>query len=509
MKVFSRSIFAAATIVVATPVFAQQQPATAPAAAAAPEGPACEIDQAKPQPIALAMLSLTKAQTAMKGGDPTPELKAVVTRLTAPNFKNENPVGRAFMLASAYVFLLEQPGIAAVMPRGAIGIQTDPTATIDLFAAADSAITVVEQSSPACATFMAPFRQQKAWLDVTNAAINALNANQLDSAEVFANRSLTLEKNSPYPYTVLASVAKARNNNAAVIEYSKKVVETSGTDSSYADVKERALFEIANMQTAEALKATGAEKQRLAREAAATWARVAESKDYIQSQAAVANLQKVYVAAGDSAQIGKIYAPMIAEPAKFSEGALLQAGVIASQFKRPDDAALLFEGVVARNPYSRDGLNNLAASYLQAGETAKAIPIIDRLVALDPSNPDNWMLYAFGYVGKLKETKDAKLTKAYNDSLVFFNNKSEKMPVKVLFTEFSRNSEGTTLAGEIENRGTTSKTYALSIELLSPTGQVVHTETANVGPVAAKASGKFQIKTDKTGVAGYRYKPLT
>src|SRR5687767_2233449 len=160
MKVLSRSILAAATIVAASPVFAQQ-----PTAAPAPEGPACEIEQSKPQPVALAMLSLTKAQTAMKGGDPTPELKAVVTRLTAPNLKNENPVGRAYMLASAYVFLLEQPGIAAVMPRGAVGIATNPTGTIDLFAAADSMISTVEQSSPACAQFMAPFRQQKAWLN--------------------------------------------------------------------------------------------------------------------------------------------------------------------------------------------------------------------------------------------------------------------------------------------------------------------------------------------------------
>ena len=356
---------------------------------------------------------------------------------------------------------------------------------------------------------MAPFRQQKAWLNVTNAAINALNANQLDSAEAFANRSLTLDRKSPYPYTVLASVAKSRNNMPAVVEYSKKVVETSGVDSTYADVKDRAIFEIANAQTTAATKATGAEKQRLAREAAAAWAQLASSTDYIQSQAAVANLQKAYILAGDSAQLGKIYAPMIADPSKYSEGALLQAGVIASQFKRPDDAALLFEGVIARNPYSRDGLNNLAASYLQAGETEKAVPIIDRLVALDPSNPDNWMLYAFAYVGKLKTTKDAKLTKAYNDSLVTFNNKSEKMPVKVSFTEFSRNSEGTTLAGEIENRGTASKTYPLSLELLGSRGEVIYTETVSVGPVAAKASKEFRIKTDKTGVAGYRYKPLT
>jgi tetratricopeptide (TPR) repeat protein len=217
----------------------------------------------------------------------------------------------------------------------------------------------------------------------------------------------------------------------------------------------------------------------------------------------------MYLAAGDSAQQGKIYAPMIAEPAKYSEGALLQAGVIASQFKRPDDAALLFEGVVARNPYSRDGLNNLAASYLQAGESAKATPIIDKLVALDPSNPDNWMLYAFSYVGKLKTTKDPKLTKAYNDSLVFFNNKSEKMPVKVTFTEFSRNSEGTTLAGTIENLSPAAKSYALAIEFLGSNGQVLFSETANVGPVAKGASKEFRIKSATTGVVGYRYKPIT
>lgn len=499
MKVLSR-ILAAATIVVATPLFAQDP---------APAGPTCEIEQGKPQPIARAMLSLTRAQSAMKGGDPMPDLKAVVTGLTAPNFRNENPVGRAFMLASAYVFLLEQPGVRAVMPRGAVGITTDPNSPIDLFAAADSAISIVEQSSPGCAAYMAPFRQQKAWLDVTNAAINALNANELDSAEVFANRSVMLDRSSPYPYTVLASIARNRNNIPAAIEYSKKVVETAGDDSTYADVRDRAIFDIASAQTTAATAASGAERQRLAREASAGWKQLTLSTDNLQSQAAVANLQKTYIAAGDSAKIGEIYAPMIADPSKYTEGALLQAGVIASQFKRPDDAALLFEGVVARNQYSRDGLNNLAASYLQVGETDKAIPVIDKLVALDPSNPDNWMLYAFGYVGKLKTTRDAKLTRAYNDSLVFFNDKAEKMPVQVLITEFSRNSEGTTIAGKIENRGSAAKTYPVAIELLGPNGEVLHSETANVGPVAPKATADFRITSDKTGVAGYRYKPLT
>jgi hypothetical protein len=82
------------------------------------------------------------------------------------------------------------------------------------------------------------------------------------------------------------------------------------------------------------------------------------------------------------------------------------------------------------------------------------------------------------------------------------------MPVRVTFTEFSRNSEGTTLAGEIENRGTTAKTYEMSVDFLGSNGEVLFTETATVGPVAPKAKKEFRIKNPKTGVAGYRYKPL-
>ena len=508
MNAFHYRFLTAATIVVgAAPALAQTPPA-APAAAAPAESQ-CEIDQGKPQAVARATLSLTRANAQLKSGDPTKDLKDVIATLNAPNFKNENPVGRAFLLASAYVLLLEQPNIEGISPRSALGLTTDPTATIDLFAAADSAITIVENSSPACAAYMAPFRQQKAWINVTNAAINALNANKLDSAEIYAKRSLTLERKSPYPYTVLASVAKARKNFPAMIEYSKQVVATSGTDTAYADVKARAEYELAATLSERVKTASGAEKKTLAKEAIAAWTPLVVTDDVIQGTVAVRTLQELYVAAGDSAQTGQIYAPMLANPAKYNEGALLQAGVVASQFKRPEDAARLFEGVIKKNPYSRDALNNIAASMLQANDTERAVPYIDKLISLDPSNPDNYMLYAFAYAGKLKKKVDAKTQKTYNDSLMYWNTKSEKLPVKVSFNEFSRNTEGTTLAGEIENRSTTAKTYTLNVEFLSPTGEVLFTETATVGPVAPKAKKDFKIRNAKTGVAGYRYKPLT
>lgn len=510
MKGFSPSrlvrvaALAVVTVAAGTPAHAQKSAATP----AASTGPTCEIEQGKPQSIARATLSLTQAQGAMKGGDPTKQLKDVVGILTAPGFKNENPVGRAFLLASAYVFLLDQPTIQPVTTHSAVGIATDPTATIDLFAAADSAITIVEQSSAACASYMAPFRQQKPWLNATNSAINALNDNKLDSAEIYARRSLTLDRKSPYAYTVLASVAKQRKNYPMMLEYSKQALTAAGTDSAYADIRERTNYDIAATMTLRAQEATGAEKKSLAREAIKGWEPLLSSKDDAQGTTSVSNLAKMYIAAGDSAQIPKIYAPLIADPSKYSEGALLQAGVVASQFKRADDAALLFNAVASRNPYQRDALNNLAASYIQAGANDKVTPIIDKLVALDPSNPDNWLLYAFNYVGMLKTTKNPKLTKLYNDSLVYYNTKSEKMPVKVSFSEFTRNSGGIVLAGEIENRGTTLKTYTLAVDFLGSNGQVVSTETATVGPVNPKGKQSFRIKSAKTGVAGFRYKPV-
>ncbi len=506
MKVSSPSLLvrvaALTTIVVAAPALAQN---AAPAATNA----SCEIEQGKPQAIARATLSLTRAQSLMKGGDPTKDLKDIVGVLNTPGFKNENPVGRAFLLSSAYLILLEQPGIQAVSPRSAVGITADPTATIDLYAAADSAITIVEQSSAACAAYMGAFRQQKPWLNATNFAINALNDNKLDSADIYAHRSLTLDRKSPYAYSVLASVAKARKDYPKMLEYSNKAIAAAGTDTAYADIRSRTAYDLASMYTLRANDATGAEKKSLAREAINAWMPLSTSKEDVQGTTVISNLAKMYVAAGDSANLNKVYAPLIADPSKYSEGALLQAGVIASQIKRPADAAILFNAVVARNPYQRDALNNLAASYIQAGSPDKVRPIVDKLVALDPSNPDNWMLYAFNYVGMLKTTKDAKLTKQYNDSLVYYNTKSEKMTVKVGFTEFSRNADGTELAGNIENRGTAAKTYVLAVEFLGPTGSVLDTQTANVGPVAPKGSQAFRIKSTKTGVAGYRYKPVT
>jgi tetratricopeptide (TPR) repeat protein len=469
--------------------------------------PQCDPTANTKGDIARAQFSMTRAISAIDKGNPTRDLQDV---LRLVDNGTDNPTARAYLRGEAYIIYLMQPNSQAVVPRSALGLTSNPTGTVDLFAGADSAFTIVEKAAPECATVVAQWRQQKPWLNTLNAAINALNANQLDSAEAYAKRSLMLDRKAPYAYSVLGSIAKSRQNWAAANDYWQQALKAAGTDTTYADVRTKTMYEIAAAASDRADAANGAAKRTAAKEAVKAWQDyiVAANNDLLLADA-IDQASHAYYAAGDSASLPTLYAPFLSNPSKYGELSLVHAGVIATRSGHVDDAEKLFEAALAQNPYSRDAVNNLAATYIQNKQYSKAFPLIDKLMTMDPSNPDNPLLYAFAYQGLYKGTKDKKLQKIYTDSLIYFNNKSENAPVKVQILEFSRRADGTVLSGTIENRGTTPKTYTLAVDLVDKSGTVVGTETATVGPVAPKSTGSFKINSTKGGVYGYRYKPLT
>jgi tetratricopeptide (TPR) repeat protein len=321
---------------------------------------------------------------------------------------------------------------------------------------------------------------------------------------------LLLDRKAPYAYSVLGSVAQSRKNAAAANDYWKQTLDAAGNDTAYADVRVKTLYEIASAGSDRADAATGAAKRAAAKESIKPWQDyIAVANNDLLLADAIDNVARMYIAAGDSVSIPAVYAPLLANPSKYGELTLVHAGVVATRNGHPADAVKLFDAALAQNPYSRDAINNLAATYIQNNEFPKAFPLIDKLIGLDPSNPDNPLLYAFAYQGLYKGTKDKKLQKIYTDSLIFFNARSENAPVKLAVTEFTRRPDQTMLGGTIENRGTAAKTYTVNVEFLDKTGTVVSTETATVGPVAPKKTEKFKITSAKGGVYGYRYKPLT
>jgi tetratricopeptide (TPR) repeat protein len=499
MRVFvSRVVTAFAFGAAAAAPVAAQNPAKAAAT--------CDPTANTKGDIARAQFSMTRAIAAADKGNPTRDLQEV---LRLADNGTDNPTARNYLRGEAYVLFLMQPNAVAVVPRSALGLTTNPSGTIDLYVAADSAFTIVEQASPECATVTTQWRQQKPWLNALNGAINALNAGKLDSAEMLAKRSLVLDRHAPYAYSVLGSIAQNRKNLPAANDYWKQALAAAGTDTIYADVRTKTMYEIASGASDRADAATGAAKRAAAREAIKPWQEyIAVANNDLLLADAIDNTARMYTEAGDSASVPAVYAPMLANPSKYGELSLVHAGVIATRNGRHADAIKLFDAALAQNPYSRDALNNLAATYIQNNQSPKAFPMIDRLIALDPSNPDNPLLYAFAYQGLYKGTKDKKLQKIYTDSLVYFNNKSENAKVKLGVNEFTRRPTETFLVGSIENRDKTPKTYTLTVEFLDKSGNVISTETATVGPVAPKASQTFRVKSDKGGVYGYRYKPI-
>jgi len=456
--------------------------------------------------LARAQFSMTRAIAASEKGNPTRDL---ADALKLVDNGTDNPAARNYMRGEAYIIYLMQPNAQAVVPRSTLGMTTNPTGTVDLFTGADSAFTIVEKAMPECETVITQWRQQKPWLNTLNSAINSLNAGQLDSAEILAKRALVLDRKAPYAYSVLGSIARQKKDFTGASNYWKQTLEAAGTDTIYADVRSKTMYELAAASAEKADAATGAAKRAAAKEAIKPWTDyIAVAGNDLLLADALDNASRMYVAAGDSASVPALYAPMLANPSKYGELSLVHAGVVATRNGHQADATKLFDAALAQNPYSRDAVNNLAATYIQNNEYSKAFPLIDKLVAMDPSNPDNPLLYAFAYQGLYKGTKDKKLQKIYTDSLVYFNNKSENATVKLSVNEFTRRADATTLAGTIENRGTSSKTYNLSVEFVDKSGAVIDTQTATVGPVAAKSTGTFKLSSTKGGAYGYRYKPL-
>lgn len=498
-----RSVLFAATLVSTVALRASaQQPAKA----------ACEVDEGKPKNVALAAFGLQRAFSATNPAEKAKLLKDVVKGVTSDEKNAENPGGKAWILGRAMILFASQTELPASPTRADLGFTSNPTGAADVLALADSAFTVVEQSVPTCAGEVAVWRAQSPWFKTVQAAFSAMQAQQWDSAAKLANRAAMINHVSAYSPYILATVAMNQKNAKAAYANWTKAIELAGTDTGYTEIRRRSLFDMGRFFNEIADTAKDAGKREAASIAAKAYRQYINDVPNAPEGAAVRNsLAEMMIAAGDSTKVPEVYADLIANPSKYDDIALVQAGIIPTRMGRNEDAAKLFEAALAANPYQRDALSNLAAMLYQTNQHDRIRPFVDRLVALDPNNPDNWLLYAFAYQGLIKAVpaKDLKTKKALTDSLVKYNEKSEKMPVRVAFTGFTRGEAETQLNGTIENRGAAAKSYTINVEFLDKSGQVVATQSASVANVAPKGTGTFSIKVPKGGIYGFRYAPIT
>jgi tetratricopeptide (TPR) repeat protein len=403
----------------------------------------------------------------------------------------------------------------------------NPAAPYDIVVQMDSAYRRITAALPDCAGDVAQLRQNEVWLANTQAALAASSGGQLDSAEYYAKRSMTVSEGNPYPYYVLANVANSRNNRPEAIRNWQQVVQRAGSDSNYRDLKQSSMYYVGMSQLEMAGGQQGAEQAATAKAAAASLqALLVAAPDHPDAANLMNGWADALTLAKDTAAIPQVYAPLLADPSKGSDLKFIVGGVIASRINRADDALKLFEGAVAANPFARDALRNVAATYYGRDQFAQMFEPTRKLLAVDPNNFDAWMFNAYAAQGLMKAVKvpaakkvmtpaDQKAMaearaqqKAWGDTLVKYQTIADGLPVKVEVVEFSRKATESTVSISVEEMGAAGGTHQVVMEFVDREGKVVATDTQSTGPLKKGEVKQLSFKGAGEKILAFRYQPV-
>jgi hypothetical protein len=481
------------------------------------------VDYNKPGQVKDANKTVTTSEVIGKPEDKRKAFMRAVTLLTKePEKVRVNQVAANLVLGRALIDLATLPDMPAKVRRGDVGFTMDPDVTIDLLATADSLLESVEAQNPACKTETEPWRRAP-YSTLVNDAVNAYNAQQVDSAEVLVRRSLMIYDNYPvayFAYNILGNIQQSKDSMPAAIASFKKVAELMKGDTSVVAERKTTMILVAQLMIDQSEKLDSSARAASMNEV------VTYLQDYLKefpgdmkAQSAIATAQ---LKSGDVTAARQLFDEMLANPDKYTDLNLLEAGVGAARASQNAMAAQLFEAGLKKNPYSRDGLFNLATVYSDTalGKINQIPEVLKRLNEVDPENPDNAQLAALYWQARARalrapaEGKDlpdpaAAAFKAANDSLLFYYERFQNAKTKVTFNLFSHDEGRHVLAGAIENRGDEEKSYTLKFEFMDATGKVIDTREVAVEGVRGKSSKPFRVElTDKPGVAAFKYAPF-
>ena len=420
--------------------------------------------------------------------------------------KDKNQVGRNWLLSKLLYQWTQQPKQPLVTTRGQVGYPDNASQSLDLLAALDSTLSAVEAANPVCSDSTRLYRKSLFNSQYAK-GVEALNADQLDSAATLVRRALVVDPRNVNGWNALAIVAQRKDDKQGMIENYARVIEYAGQDTAYTKVVEQAVQNTAVLKVEMAESLTGEAKTRSLREAETLF------RNYLAKNPGNSNAQqglaRVLGALGDTVAIQKIYQDMLANRGNYTDIQFFEAGSGAVRSGQKKLGVQLMEAGLEKNPYFRDGLYNLAAVYFDEDNAEKLAPVAKRLVEVDPQNPDNWRLYAGQFQIRNAAAQKAKkpAPPGVQDSLIAYIKKFSDMKVQVAITQFSHAGAKHTLTGSVINQTDKPVSGTLEVEFLDKDGQVVARKSA---PVKADPNGSadFTVEVTQSGVAAFRYKPI-
>ena len=421
--------------------------------------------------------------------------------------------------------------------------------------AADSALSKALALAPACKDDIALYRRQ-AWVPVFNAGVQAWQAGQSDSAIASFRRANQIYQAEPMGFVYIANLFVSREEpdsalgktNAAKYHTDSTVYATrmdsaakyfrlaaaAATDPKYARDRRDALFNVARVYHSVKRydEAIGAYREYLTvypndiqgmgslaglymlmdkrDSATALYNKILDRADSAGADDlfgaagsilnAIPSSPDTAAMDGDCAKAAKKKTPALTIRQIAARCAPAAADTMRKYHTLTDPqyhlVAKAYQAGLAKNPYSRDALYNLAGVSYLIGDSANVLPLAQRLYALDPMNRSTLAKLAGGW--QLKGKKD---------SVLYYLTIADSLPVEITVSSFTTGEKEATLDGQMTNsRPKASQPLKIIFEFLDAKGNVVASQPQDVPTLDPSGSQGFKLKVEQPGVVAWRYK---
>jgi tetratricopeptide (TPR) repeat protein len=493
-----------------------------PIAASAQEE--CAVDMYQPTQLAQAGILVSRAAGEPGGADTPKALRDAARQLQDERRFATNPVGFAFLKAQIFIIWLHRDDATSSMSLADLNLGRDRNVRLDLVQQADSLLTLVETALPSCAAETQRWRQSKPWSDRIGAAYRLLGADQVDSAEVYAREAGRLDRKSPFLFNAFAQIAIKRSQHEVAIANLDTAIAMAATDTAMVDTRRQMRVQQASLlqEWGGGLADLEQRKVALTRAARAFLQIAHESPEHGDTPMYLSVGLDISMLVQDTALINSGLAPMLATPAPYADLALLIGAEVSRMSGNMENAMTLYREVLKKNPNARDANYFLAYLLLDNNRSEEAFPMLDKLLEIDPSNGDNFVLKSVAVRNRAtaaQARRDAERDATRRQTLLrevrAFGAEADSLAAhesalqqKVQVVAFERRPEGAKLNGTIENRGRAAKAYTVEMSFLNLAGEVLETITATTASIAPGATGEFEIVATKPGIVAWRYKPI-
>ena len=463
-----------------------------------------------------------------KPEDKVKALQTVIKTLTddlAAYPANLQP-SRNFLLGQTLLVWLDQPGTGYFESRAKLGYTADPAGMLDIPAALDSAFEVIRTAKPECADSLKLYTNGL-WGQLINKAVNFTNAQQNDSAEVYARRSMLFDRKQYYAYNIMSNIALVKDDTTAMIEWFTKTIDvtTALGDTGAIKVRDNMLLNLGAIYANGAASVEGARKDSLTRAAVATYKRYLAY--YPNDLTTKLRIIRMSGATLDSAAASRFVDTVLANVNTVSDAQLTDAGSELTKNKLYSSGLRLFEEALKKNPFSRDGLYNSAVALNNLERFDDIRPFFTRLRDLDPNNTGIYTLARniqsarklaiqtqankgvrprAGQTIMLNPAQQARI-RSYNDSLVFYTQLIQNMNPTVDVRSFSPSADGAKFGAVVQvPPDKPAASYGMVVEFLNAAGTTVATQTVRTKQIEPGGFEMVSADGKGAGIVAFRYK---